>query len=56
MAKDTKISPPSSMGGIVRYFDESTSKILISPQTVVIVIAVIIVLMGIVLPLITLNR
>jgi preprotein translocase subunit Sec61beta len=34
MAKD-KISMPSSMGGLVRYFDEEKTKFLIKPGIVI---------------------
>ena len=44
MAKD-KVSMPSSMGGLVRYFDEYKSKITFSPGVVIVVSIVIIILM-----------
>lgn len=51
MAKQDKISMPSSVGGIVRYMDESTSKVSIQPIIVVYIIIAIVVLFGIVVPL-----
>jgi len=44
MAKD-KISMPSSMGGLVRYFDEYKSKISLKPGTVVILAIVVMIIM-----------
>jgi preprotein translocase subunit Sec61beta len=41
---DDRISMPSGMGGLVRYFDEYKSKIRIKPAHVVVLIAVVIVL------------
>jgi preprotein translocase subunit Sec61beta len=35
MARDNKISMPSSMGGLVRYFDEEKTKFIIKPGYVV---------------------
>jgi len=52
MAKDDRISMPSSMGGIVRYTEEYTSKILLSPEVVVGIIIAILLLFGILIPLI----
>ncbi len=46
MARDDKISMPSSMGGIVRYFDDYKSKIELKPGHVVI-LAVIVMLIEI---------
>ncbi|MEM3127294.1 MAG: preprotein translocase subunit Sec61beta [Candidatus Woesearchaeota archaeon] len=43
MASD-KVSMPSGMGGLVRYFDEYKSKIELQPGHVIILIAVIIIL------------
>ncbi len=48
MSKQEKISMPSSMGGLVRYFDESKSKVTLSP-VVVIVICVLVIVLGIAL-------
>ena len=36
MARDDKIRMPSGQGGLTRYFDESKSKIDISPMAVVV--------------------
>ena len=44
MAKD-KVSMPSSMGGLVRYFDEYKSKITLKPGTVIVLCIVIIIIM-----------
>lgn len=44
MAKD-KISMPSSMGGLVRYFDEYKSRISLKPGTVIVLSVVIIIVM-----------
>lgn len=41
MMADNKIQMPSSGGGIVRYYDDSQSKIHISPVAVVVMAAVI---------------
>jgi len=51
MARSDRIQAPSSMGGIVRYFDEYKSKIQIAPQTVVIIVLAAVLLLGIILPL-----
>ena len=53
MAKQDKISMPSSMGGIVRYFDEYKSKIELSPQTVLILGVLLVLLVGLILPLLS---
>ncbi|MFT4309920.1 MAG: preprotein translocase subunit Sec61beta [Candidatus Woesearchaeota archaeon] len=53
MARSDRISAPSSMGGIVRYFDEYKSKIQISPQTVVILVAATVLLLGVIFPLVS---
>jgi len=48
MAQDNKIRMPSGQGGLTRYFDDSKSKIEISPMAVValsIIIMAIIVLL-----------
>ena len=50
MAKQDKISMPSSVGGIVRYMDESTSKISIQPIIVIYIIAAVVVVFGIIVP------
>ena len=44
MARDNKITLPSSGSGIVRYFDELKSKITIKPEVVIIIIAVVVIL------------
>ncbi len=44
MAKDNKISMPSSGGGLVRYFDESVSRIRLKPGYVIVMVAVIIII------------
>ncbi len=44
MAKDNKINMPSGQGGITRYFEESVSKIEISPSGVIVLAAVIMVI------------
>lgn len=50
MAKQDKISMPSSIGGIVRYMDEQTSNVELSPMIIIYVIAAVIVVFGILLP------
>jgi preprotein translocase subunit Sec61beta len=45
MAKDDRVSMPSSMGGLVRYFDEYKSKWEFKPGTIVIIGIVVVVLM-----------
>lgn len=43
MAKnDDRVSMPSGMGGLVRYFDEYKSKVKFSPEQVIIAAGVII--------------
>ena len=42
MARDDKISMPSSGAGITRYFDDYESKFLVTPQTGVIIILVVV--------------
>ncbi len=44
MARDDKISMPSSMGGIVRYFDDYKSKIELKPGHVVILVILVMVM------------
>ncbi len=44
MAQD-KISMPSGMGGLVRYFDEYKSKIRIKPGHIIIMVIVVIMIM-----------
>jgi len=43
MAKN-KISMPSGMGGLVRYFDDVKSKLEIQPMHIVILIVIVIIL------------
>jgi len=45
MAQDNKISMPSGMGGLMRYFDEYKSKIRIKPGHIIIMVFVVIVIM-----------
>ncbi|MFH0867772.1 MAG: preprotein translocase subunit Sec61beta [Candidatus Woesearchaeota archaeon] len=44
MAQD-KISMPSGMGGLMRYFDEYKSKIKIKPGHIIVMVVVVIVIM-----------
>ena len=44
MAQDEKIQMPSSMGGIVRYFDAYKSKIEFKPGHVVILAAIVLII------------
>ncbi|HLC72607.1 MAG TPA: preprotein translocase subunit Sec61beta [Candidatus Nanoarchaeia archaeon] len=44
MAQDNRISLPSSGGGLMRYSEETGSRIKMSPMTVMVIIAVIIVI------------
>lgn len=50
MAKQDRISMPSSVGGIVRYMDESTSNISLQPIIVVYIIIAIVIIFGLVIP------
>ena len=43
MAKNDKIFMPSSMGGLVRYFDEEKTKVIVKPGYVVLFAALLIV-------------
>lgn len=45
MAKEEKMSMPSGIGGLVRYFDDYKSKIEFAPQHVLFAAGVIIALM-----------
>ena len=45
MAKNNKISMPSGMGGLTRYFDEFKSKIQFKPGHIIILCIVVILLM-----------
>ena len=51
MAHDDKISMPSGMGGLMRYFDEYKSKIQMKPAYVVALVAAFIFLVIVVLPM-----
>ncbi|MBI2665744.1 preprotein translocase subunit Sec61beta [Candidatus Woesearchaeota archaeon] len=44
MAEDNRIRLPSGQGGLTRYFDEYSSKIEISPVTVVILCVIVMIL------------
>ena len=44
MAKDDRISMPSGIGGLVRYFDEYKSKIRFKPGHVIVIAIVIIII------------
>jgi len=44
MAEDNKIRLPSGQGGITRYFDEYSSKVLLSPMTVMVMAIVLMIL------------
>ncbi|PIN73464.1 hypothetical protein COV20_04540 [Candidatus Woesearchaeota archaeon CG10_big_fil_rev_8_21_14_0_10_45_16] len=44
MSKDDKIRMPSGQGGITRYFEESASKVQLSPAAVLVVAITIIIL------------
>ncbi|MFH1053307.1 MAG: preprotein translocase subunit Sec61beta [Candidatus Woesearchaeota archaeon] len=43
MARD-KVSMPSSMGGLVRYFDEYKSKIQFKPGHIIVLIIIVIII------------
>jgi preprotein translocase subunit Sec61beta len=45
MADDRKISMPSGMGGLVRYFDEYHSKLRFKPGHIIILTAVVMIIM-----------
>ena len=44
MAQNNKVSMPSSMGGLVRYFDEYKSKFELKPGHVVVLIIIVVIL------------
>ncbi len=44
MAKNDKVSMPSGMGGLVRYFDEYKSKLEIKPGYVIILVIAMIII------------
>ena len=50
MANDNKISMPSGMGGLMRYFDEYKSKIQMKPAYVVGLIVLIILCVVLIFP------
>ena len=45
MSKDNKVSMPSGMGGLVRYFDEYHSKLRFKPGHIIIITGIVIVIM-----------
>ncbi len=44
MARDNKISLPSSGGGLIRYFDEYRSKISFKPGHIIVLVVIIIII------------
>jgi preprotein translocase subunit Sec61beta len=44
MSSQNKMSMPSGMGGLVRYFDEYKSKVSFSPGTVIVLAIIILVI------------
>ncbi len=48
MGKDNRINMPSGQGGLTRYFEESTSKIELSPGSII-VLSIIIMIIVIIL-------
>jgi len=50
MAEDGKISMPSGMGGLMRYFDEYKSKIQMKPAYVIALVAILIALVVLIFP------
>ena len=44
MARDNKISLPSSGGGLIRYFDEYRSKISYKPGHIIVLVVIIIII------------
>lgn len=46
MSSDNRIRLPSGQGGLTRYFDEYSSKVTLSPTTVVIIVLAVIVLIA----------
>jgi preprotein translocase subunit Sec61beta len=44
MAKDKKVNMPSGMGGLVRYFDESGSKIRFKPGYIIVLVVLVIII------------
>lgn len=45
MPQDNRISMPSGMGGLMRYFDEYKSRIRIKPGHIIIMVGVVILIM-----------
>lgn len=45
MAHDNRITMPSGMGGLMRYFDEYKSKIRIKPGHIIIMVVVVMAIM-----------
>lgn len=43
MAKDNKIHMPSGQGGLTRYFEESASKVRLSPGAVIVISVIVMV-------------
>jgi len=50
MANDNRISMPSGMGGLMRYFDEYKSKIQIKPAYIVLFVIIMILLVTLIFP------
>ena len=48
---DNKISMPSGMGGLMRYFDEYKSKLQMKPAHVVILVVLLIALVTLIFPI-----
>ncbi len=44
MAQDNKVQMPSSMGGLVRYFDEYKSRISLKPGHILILVAIVVII------------
>ncbi len=44
MARDNKISLPSSGGGLIRYFDEYRSKISFKPGHIIVLVIILIII------------
>lgn len=45
MAHDNRVTMPSGMGGLMRYFDEYKSKIRIKPGHIIIMVVVVMAIM-----------
>jgi|TARA_B100002003_G_scaffold116738_1_gene107804 preprotein translocase subunit Sec61beta len=45
MPQDNKISMPSGMGGLMRYFDEYKSRIRIKPGHIIIMVVIVMAIM-----------